>query len=423
MLRSMVDIQRPARVARARRNRRIAIGAAVLLVLAGVTYGLSRLKPAAPTVDKATVWLDTVKRGPMVRQVRGLGTLVPEEIRWIPAATDGRVERIVVQPGTAVSADTVILVLSNPTQTQATLEAEQQLKAALAQLTSLRVQIQNAVLAQEAAATGVTADLRQATMQAESDAELGREGLVSPLTAKLSAVRAENLVTRNQIEQRRLTEMRGSVDAQLAVQQAEVDRLRALVGLRRSQVSQLQVRPGIAGMLQQVPVEVGQQVGPGTNLARVANPQRLKAQLKIAETQAKDIVIGQVASIDTRNGLIPGRVARIDPAVQNGTVTVDVALEGELPRGARPDLSVDGTIELERLADILFVGRPAYGQEQSVISLFRVDPDGVTCVSTKVTVGRTSVNTIEVRAGLKAGDQVILSDMSQFDAFDRVKLK
>ena len=419
----MVDIQRPASVARARRNRRIAIGAAVLLVLAGVTYGLSRLKPAAPTVDKATVWLDTVKRGPMVRQVRGLGTLVPEEIRWIPAATDGRVERIVVQPGTAVSADTVILVLSNPTQTQATLEAEQQLKAALAQLTSLRVQIQNAVLAQEAAATGVTADLRQATMQAESDAELGREGLVSPLTAKLSAVRAENLVTRNQIEQRRLTEMRGSVDAQLAVQQAEVDRLRALVGLRRSQVSQLQVRPGIAGMLQQVPVEVGQQVGPGTNLARVANPQRLKAQLKIAETQAKDIVIGQVASIDTRNGLIPGRVARIDPAVQNGTVTVDVALEGELPRGARPDLSVDGTIELERLADILFVGRPAYGQEQSVISLFRVDPDGVTCVSTKVTVGRTSVNTIEVKAGLKAGDQVILSDMSQFDAFDRVKLK
>jgi len=399
------------------------MGAAALVVIAGVTYGLSRLKPAAPTVDKATVWLDTVKRGPMVRQVRGLGTLVPEAIRWIPAATDGRVERIVVQPGTAVSADTVILVLSNPTQTQATLEAEQQLKAARAQLTSLRVQIQNGVLAQEAAATGVTADLRQATLQAESDAELGREGLVSPLTAKLSAVRAENLVTRNQIEQRRLTEMRGSVEAQLAVQQAEVDRLQALVGLRRSQVSQLQVRPGIAGVLQQVPVEVGQQVGPGTNLARVADPQQLKAQLKVAETQAKDIVIGQTASIDTRNGLIAGRVARIDPAVQNGTVTVDVALEGALPRGARPDLSVDGTIELERLADILFVGRPAYGQEQSVISLFRVEPDGVTCVSTKVSVGRTSVNTIEVKAGLKAGDQVILSDMSQFDAFDRVKLK
>jgi HlyD family secretion protein len=348
---------------------------------------------------------------------------VPEEIRWVPAATDGRVERIVVQPGTAVLADTVILELSNPTQTQATLEAEQQLKGAQAQLTSLRARIQNEVLAQEAAATGVAAEYRQAQLQAESDAQMASEGLVSVLITKLSQVRAENLETRNQIEQRRLAQMKGSVEAQLAVQQADVDRLQALVGLRRSQVNQLKVRPGIAGMLQQVPVEVGQQVAPGTNLARVADQTRLKAQLKIAETQAKDIVIGQLASIDTRNGLIPGRVARIDPAVQNGTVTVDVALEGELPRGARPDLSVDGTIELERLTDILYVGRPAYGQEQSVISLFRVEPDGVTCMSTKVTVGRTSVNTIEVKAGLKAGDQVILSDMSQFDAFDRVKLK
>jgi len=419
----MVDIQRPASVARNRRNRRIAMVAVAVVAIALISIGLSRLKPAAPTVDRATVWLDTVKRGPMVRQVRGLGTLVPEEIRWVPAATDGRVERIVVQPGTAVTADTVILELSNPTQTQAALEAEQQLKAAIAQLTSLRVRIQNEVLAQEAAATGVSAELRQARLQADSDAEMAREGLVSALISKLSQVRAENLVTRDQIEQRRLKEMRGSIEAQLAVQQAEVDRLQALVALRRSQVSQLRVRPGIAGMLQQVPVEVGQQVAPGTNLARVADPARLKAQLKIAETQAKDIVLGQAASIDTRNGLIAGRVSRIDPAVQGGTVTVDVALEGELPKGARPDLSVDGTIELERLADILYVGRPAYGQEQSVISLFRVEPDGVTCVSAKVTVGRTSVNTIEVKSGLKAGDQVILSDMSQFDAFDRVKLK
>jgi len=419
----MVDIQRPASVARNRRNRRIAITAVGMAAIGVITFGLSRLKPAAPTVDKATVWLDTVKRGPMVRQVRGLGTLVPEEIRWVPAATDGRVERIVVQPGTAVTADTVILELSNPTQTQATLEAEQQLKAALAGLTSLRVRIQNEVLSQEAAATGVLAEYRQATLQAESDAQMAREGLSSVLISKLSQLRAENLAARDQIEQRRLAQMKGSVEAQLAVQQAEVDRLEALVALRRSQVSQLKVRPGIAGMLQQVPVEVGQQVGPGTNLARVADPARLKAQLKIAETQAKDIVIGQAASIDTRNGLIPGRVSRIDPAVQNGTVTVDVALEGVLPKGARPDLSVDGTIELERLTDILYVGRPAYGQEQSVISLFRVEADSVTCVSTKVTVGRTSVNTIEVKAGLKAGDQVILSDMSQFDAFDRVKLK
>jgi len=419
----MVDIQRPASVARNRRYRQLAIAAVAVLAVVVISVGLSRLKPAAPSVDKATVWLDTVKRGPMVRQVRGLGTLVPEEIRWVPAATDGRVERILVQPGTAVEADTVILELSNPTQTQAALEAEQQLKAALAQLTSLRVRIQNEVLAQEAAATGVSAEYRQAQLQAESDAKLASEGLVSVLITKLSQLKAENLAARDRIEQKRLAEMRGSVEAQLAVQQAEVDRLEALVALRRSQVSQLRVRPGISGMLQLVPVEVGQQVAPGANLARVADPARLKAQLKIAETQAKDILIGQIASIDTRNGLIGGRVSRIDPAVQAGTVTVDVALEGALPKGARPDLSVDGTIELERLADILYVGRPALGQEQSVISLFRVEPDGVTCVSTKVTVGRTSVNTIEVTGGLKAGDQVILSDMSQYDAFDRVKLK
>jgi len=419
----MVDIQRPASVARNRRYRQLAIAAVAVLAVVVISVGLSRLKPAAPSVDKATVWLDTVKRGPMVRQVRGLGTLVPEEIRWVPAATDGRVERILVQPGTAVEADTVILELSNPTQTQAALEAEQQLKAALAQLTSLRVRIQNEVLAQEAAATGVSAEYRQAQLQAESDAKLASEGLVSVLITKLSQLKAENLAARDRIEQKRLAEMRGSVEAQLAVQQAEVDRLEALVALRRSQVSQLRVRPGISGMLQLVPVEVGQQVAPGANLARVADPARLKAQLKIAETQAKDILIGQIASIDTRNGLIAGRVSRIDPAVQAGTVTVDVALEGALPKGARPDLSVDGTIELERLADILYVGRPALGQEQSVISLFRVEPDGVTCVSTKVTVGRTSVNTIEVTGGLKAGDQVILSDMSQYDAFDRVKLK
>ncbi|HSP89810.1 MAG TPA: HlyD family efflux transporter periplasmic adaptor subunit [Vicinamibacterales bacterium] len=419
----MVDIQRPASVARNRRYRQLAIAAVAVLAVVVISVGLSRLKPAAPSVDKATVWLDAVKRGPMVRQVRGLGTLVPEEIRWVPAATDGRVERILVQPGTAVEADTVILELSNPTQTQAALEAEQQLKAALAQLTSLRVRIQNEVLAQEAAATGVSAEYRQAQLQAESDAKLASEGLVSVLITKLSQLKAENLAARDRIEQKRLAEMRGSVEAQLAVQQAEVDRLEALVALRRSQVSQLRVRPGISGMLQLVPVEVGQQVAPGANLARVADPVRLKAQLKVAETQAKDVLIGQMASIDTRNGLIAGRVSRIDPAVQAGTVTVDVALEGALPKGARPDLSVDGTIELERLADILYVGRPALGQEQSVISLFRVEPDGVTCVSTKVTVGRTSVSTIEVTGGLKAGDQVILSDMSQYDAFDRVKLK
>jgi HlyD family secretion protein len=236
-------------------------------------------------------------------------------------------------------------------------------------------------------------------------------------------VRSLSLGVRDQIEQKRLAAMRDSLQSRMAVQQAEVDRLRALVELRQSQVNQLHVRAGLAGMLQQVPVEVGQQVGPGTNLARVADQNHLKAQLKIAETQAKDVMIGQPAAIDTRNGIIPGKVSRIDPAVQNGTVTVDVALEGELPKGARPDLSVDGTIELERLNDILYVGRPTYGQEQSVIQLFKLDADGVNCTRVKATIGKTSVNTVEVKAGLKQGDQVILSDMSQYDAFDRIRLK
>ena len=419
----MVDIQRPASVARNKKIRRIVFAAVAIVVIGLITVALSRLKPAAPTVERATVWVDSVKRGPMVRQVRGLGTLVPEEIRWIPAVTDGRVERILIYPGTPVGPESVMLELSNPTQAQALLEAEQQLKGAEAQLLNLRSQMQNEVLAQEAAAATAAADYRSAKLQAEADAQLASEGLVSSLTTKLSQVKAENLEGRDKTEQKRLLQMKESVQARLAGQQAEVDRLLALLSLRRSQMSSLKVRPGMAGMLQQVEVQVGQQVTPGTNLARVADPTRLKAQLKIAETQAKDIQIGQLASIDTRNGIIPGRVSRIDPAVQNGTVTVDVALTGELPRGARPDLSVDGTIELERLDDILFVGRPSVGQEESAIQLFRLEPDGVHASRTKVVVGRASVNTVEIREGLKPGDQVILSDMSQFDAFDRVRLK
>lgn len=418
-----MDIQRPSSIARNKKIRRLIVGAVVVVAVGVVTVALSRLKPAAPTVDRAAAYIDTVKRGPMVRQVRGLGTLVPVDIRWIPAMTDGRVDRIVVYPGTSVKPDTIVLELSNPEQTQALLEAQQQLKAAEAQYANLKVTIANELLAQEASASAVTADYRQAKLQAEADAELAKDGLVSVLTTKLSQVKSDNLRQRDGIEQKRLTAMRDSSKDRLAVQQAEVDRLRALVALRQEQVDQLHVRAGLAGMLQQVPVEVGQQVSPGTNLARVADQTNLKAQLKIAETQAKDITIGQTASIDTRNGIIPGRVSRIDPAVQNGTVTVDVALEGALPKGARPDLSVDGTIELERLNDILYVGRPTYGQEHSVISLFKVDPDGVNCTRVKVTIGKTSVNTVEVKSGLKEGDQVILSDMSQYDAFDRIRLK
>lgn len=419
----MVDIQRPPSVARNKKIRRIVFAAVAIVAIGLITVALSRLKPAAPTVERATVWVDTVKRGDITRQVRGLGTLVPEEIRWIPAVTDGRVERILIHPGTPVTPDSILLELSNPAQTQALLEAEQQLKGAEAQLLNLRSQLQNEVLAQEAAAATAAADYRAAKLQAEADAQLAAEGLVSSLTTKLSQVKAENLEGRDRTEQKRLQQMKESVQARLAAQQAEVDRLRALLALRRSQTASLKVRPGMAGVLQQVEVQVGQQVTPGTNLARVADPTRLKAQLKIAETQAKDIQIGQVASIDTRNGLIPGRVSRIDPAVQNGTVTVDVALTGELPRGARPDLSVDGTIELEKLIDVLYVGRPSVGQEESTIQLFRLEPDGVHASRTKVVVGRASVNTVEIREGLQVGDQVILSDMSQFDAFDRVRLK
>jgi HlyD family secretion protein len=418
-----MDIQRPSSVARNKQIRRAIVVGVVLVAIVIVTVALSRLKPAAPTVDRGTAYIDTVKRGPMVRQVRGLGTLVPEDIRWIPAATDGRVERIVVYPGTPVTPDTVILELVNPTQTQALLEAEQQLNGAEAQLANLRVTVANELLAQEAATGQVRAEYRQAKLQAEADAELAKEGLVSSLTAKLSQVRSDNLGVRDEIEQKRLTATRDSSQSRFAVQQAEVTRLRALVGLRQSQVNQLHVRAGMTGMLQEVKVEVGSQVGTGTPLARVADQGHLKAQLKIPETQAKDVMIGQTAAIDTRNGIIAGRVSRIDPAVQAGTVTVDVALNGELPKGARPDLSVDGTIELERLEDILFVGRPTYGQEQSVIRLFRVDADGVTCTRTTVSIGKTSVNTVEVKSGLKQGDQVILSDMSQYDAFDRIRLK
>jgi len=418
-----MDIQRPSSVARNKKIRQIVIGVVALVVVGLITVALSRLKPAAPTVDRGTAYLDTVKRGPMVRQVRGLGTLIAEDIRWIPAATDGRVERIVVYPGTPVTPETIILELSNPTQMQALLEAEQQLKAAEAQYANLQVTVANDLLAQEAATSAVRADARQARLQAEADAELAKEGLVSSLTTKLSQVRAENLQSREQIESKRYAAMRDASQSRMAVQQAEVSRLRALVGLRQSQVNQMHVRAGITGMLTEVPVQVGQQVGPGTNLARVADQAHLKAVLKIAETQAKDIVIGQTASVDTRNGIIAGRVSRIDPAVQNGTATVAVALQGELPRGARPDLSVDGTIELERLENILFVGRPTYGQEQSVISLFKLDEDAVTFSRTKVSIGKTSVNTVEVKSGLKEGDQVILSDMSQYDAFDRVRLK
>lgn len=417
-----MDVARPSSVARRKKIRRAIYAGGAVLALLLITLGLSRLKPAAPTVERATVWVDTVKRGSMLRQVRGLGTLVPEETRWIPATTEGRVEKWVLRPGALVEPNSIILELSNPQVEQETTDAELRLKAAEAALANLRVQLQNEYLAQQAVAATVEADYTNAKLQAEVNAELAKQELVSNLVLKQSQVQADSLARRNEIEGKRLDSNAESVKARIAVQQAEVDQLQALAQLRRSQHEALHVRAGVHGVLQLVPVEVGQRVTTATNLARVADPSRLKAELRIAETQAKDILIGQPASIDTRNGIVSGRVARIDPSVQNGTVLVDVQITDPLPKGARPDLSVDGTIELERLDNVLYVGRPAFGQELSTVGLFKLDQNGE-AARTQVKLGRSSVNTIEIVQGLKSGDQVVLSDMSAWDAFDRVRLR
>jgi len=417
-----MDIQRPSNTRR-KRIRQAIYGGAVLLAVVVVSVGLSRLKPAAPTVEASTLWPDTVKRGPMVRQVRGLGTLVPEDLRWIPATTQGRVERIVLRPGTAVTANSVILELSNPQLEQEVQEAQLKLQSSEATLANVRVQLQNELLQQKATAASIEAEYQKAQMQAEMNNALARDELVSELVRRQAVLEAEQLAVRRGIGQEQLATQAETSRAQLAVQQSTVDQARAYLALKQRQRDELQVRAGLDGILQLVPVEVGQQVAPGTNLARVANPGRLKAEIRIAETQAKDLQLGQVASIDTRNGIVAGRVTRIDPSVQNGTRTVDVALEGPLPNGAVPDLSVDGTIELERLPDVLFMGRPAFGQDRSTVGLFKVDPTTQVATRVPVTLGRSSVSTIEVVDGLQAGDRVILSDMSAWDAVDRVQLR
>ena len=419
-----MDIQRPASVAKAKKRKQITFGVAGVVVIALVSVFLARLQPAAPTVERATVWVDTVKRGPMVRQVRGLGTLVPvdEARRWVPASTQGRVERIVLRPGVQVTPDTVVLELSDPNVQQALTDAEQQLRASEADFASLKARLDAETLNQRAQAAIVRADFENARTEREMNEGLAKDGLVSSLILKQSVVRAESLATRDRIENDRLKVSEASALAQLQSAQALIDQRRSTYNLRRQQVDQLRVRAGMTGVLEQVPVEVGQQVQPGTNLVRVADPTRLKAELRIAETQARDLTIGQIASVDTRQGFIPGKVIRIDPSAVNGTVTVDVALEGELPRGARPDLSVDGTIELERLENVLFVGRPAFGQEQSTVGLFKLNEVGE-ATRAQVQLGRSSVNTIEVLGGLGEGDQVVLSDMSAWDQFERIRLR
>ena len=419
----MVDIARDPSFAKKRKIRRVAFAAVGVVIIALVSVVLAQMKPAAPTVERATVWVDTVKRGSMVRQVRGLGTLVPEDTRWLPATTEGRVERILLRPGAHVTANSVILELTNPQVEQEAINARLALQAAEANLANQHVQLQNELLTQQAQAATVGADYTQARLQAEVNEELAKQQLISELVRKQSQVRAEELKTRNEIEEKRLSTARESIDARIRVQQAAVDQARAVAALYESRLSALKVRPGFAGVLQQVPVEVGARVAPGQNLARVADPGRLKAELRIAETQAKDIEIGQPAQIDTRNGIITGRVSRKDPAATNGTVTVDVALTSALPRGAVPDLSVDGTIELERLENVLYVGRPAFGQEKSTVGLFKITSDDGEAERVQVKLGVSSVNTIEIQSGLNVGEQVVLSDMSAWDAFDRVRLR
>jgi HlyD family secretion protein len=417
-----MDIQRPSN-ARAKKIRRIAYGTIAVILIAGVTVGLSRLRPAAPTVDAATIWPDTVKRGPMLREVHGLGTLIPEDIRWIPAQTDSRVDRIVLRPGAIVKPESIIVELSDPQLQRDALDAEYQLKGAEADYENLKVQVSSDLLNQRAAAAAVRSDYEQAKLQNEVDDQLHKQGLAADVTAKLSKVRAEQLAIRVELEDERTKNAAETAKTRLAAQQARVDQQKALYNLRHSQLEALHVRAGISGVLQLVPVEVGQRVTPGANIARVADPKKLKAEIKIAETQAKDVTIGQKAAIDTRNGIVTGHVSRIDPSVQNGTVTVDVAIDGALPQGARPDLSVDGTIELENLRDVLYVGRPVHGQADSTIGLFKIVNDGAEAVRVNVKLGRSSVTTIEVLQGLQVGDKVILSDMSAVDNFDRIRLK
>jgi HlyD family secretion protein len=406
-----------------RRRKRWMIATAIALGLAGVTVVLARLKPAAPSVDRNLVVIETVRRGPMLRQVRGIGTLVPEDISWITARTSGRVTRIVLRPGAIVKPDDVILVLDNPEVRQAAVDADSQLRVAEAELLSTRAQLESSVLAAEAAAANARAENEQSRLKAEVNDRLFKNGLVSDLELQLSKVTAEQAATRNLIEQKRFDFTKHSITPQLAVKQADVERFRAQAGLRHEELDALSVRAGMEGVLQVLPVEVGAQVASGTNLARVADPTKLKAVIRVAETQVKDIQLGQSASIDTRNGVVGGRVVRIDPSVRDGTVTVDVTLTGNLPRGARPDLSVEGTIELERLSSVVFVGRPAFGEEKSKVRMFKLAPQGDEAARTTVELGRSSVNTVEIVSGLVPGDKVILSDMSQWDESDRIRLK
>jgi HlyD family secretion protein len=420
-----VDIERPD-VKRKKKVRRIAYIGAALVVAVLITGALSRLKPAAPGVDKATVWPDTVKRGPMLRDVRGLGTLVPETIHVISAATDGVVKERYLLPGTPVKANTIILDLVNPQLQQQVVDSEYQLKGAQATYEQTKALLQNQLMDKRTQAAAISSQYHTADLQAQSNKQLNEAGIVADLVLKQSVVQAEELAKENDLAQKEVETFQNSIQSQLAVQEAAIEQKKALYALYSSQMEELHIRPGIDGMFQELDVDVGQRVTQGTPLAKVTQPSQLKAALKIAETQAKDIQLNQKAAIDTHNGIIPGHVIRIDPSVVNGTRTVDVKLDGPLPEGAVPDLSVEGTVEIERLPDVMFVGRPVHGEANSTVGLFKVVgpwSDAKEAVRIQVELGKTSVSYVQIMKGLQVGDTVILSDMSAYDNFDRVELK
>jgi HlyD family secretion protein len=418
-----MDIKRPGK---SKLKRRIRTGILVVIGLAavgGITFVLAKLKPAAPTLDRSTAVIETVKRGQMLREVRGNGTLVPQVTRWVPAPAEGRVEKILVQAGVEVGAGTVIVELSNPQMEQQAIDADFQVKAAEADQESLRVRLESESMTQQSATASINAEYSQAKIQLDTDEALAKQGLVAELLLKISRVKVQDLANRLKVEQQRLGIAGKATKAQMNAQTARIQQLRTLAKLKRDQVEALKVRSGTNGVLQVVAVQEGQQVTPGVNIARVADPASLKAELKIAETQIKDVRVGQPVAVDTRNGIIQGRVVRIDPAAREGTFVVDAELTGPLPGSARPDLSVDGTIELERLNNVLYVGRPAFGQGQQTVGMFRLTADGQEAVRTQVALGRSSVSTIEIISGLKEGDQVILSDTSAMDSYNRIRIR
>jgi HlyD family secretion protein len=418
-----MDIKRPAKSKLKKRIRTAILVVIGLAAVGGITFVLAKLKPAAPTLDRSTAVIETVKRGQMLREVRGNGTLVPQVTRWVPAPADGRVEKILVQAGVEVSAGTVIVELSNPQMEQQAVDAEFQVKAAQADQESLRVRLEIENMTQQSAIATINAEYSQAKIQLDTDEVLAKQGLVAELLLKISRVKVQDLANRLKVEQQRLAISGRATKAQINAQESRIQQLRALAKLKKDQVDALKVRSGTNGVLQVVAVQEGQQVAPGVNIARVADPASLKAELKIAETQIKDVRVGQPVAVDTRNGIIQGQVSRIDPAAREGTFVVDAELTGPLPGSARPDLSVDGTIELERLNDVLYVGRPAFGQGQQTVGMFRLTPDGQEAVRTQVALGRSSVSTIEILSGLKEGDQVILSDTSTMDSYNRIRIR